>query len=277
MSNISSNTVFHFTNWGNLLSILKEGFYPRYSLENLPVSTDGNVKLAIPMVSFCDIPLSQIKEHVKTYGSYGIGMTKKWANKAGLNPVLYLRGKSELNNKIQTVFVDGRKFNMALVERYQTELESMSKNPSEGLLSKEYLTKMTKEIISNMFSLFTLISYTKKYKGFSEKRKKKICFYDEREWRYVPDHKKLSDIKCMFLSKEEFQDKHTLSEANSRIENTKLNIVMKDINYIIVKNDSEILTMIKELENIKKNKHTGKMIKKLTSRIITYQQIKNDL
>jgi len=33
MPNISSDTLFHFTNFENLKGILKYGFYPRYSIE----------------------------------------------------------------------------------------------------------------------------------------------------------------------------------------------------------------------------------------------------
>ncbi|MBA3071804.1 MAG: hypothetical protein FP829_06570, partial [Nitrospirae bacterium] len=91
MGNISTNTVFHFTSWSNLFGILKNNFLPKYSTETVHLFGATSVEIAIPMVSFCDIPLSQIKEHVQDYGSYGIGMTKSWAFKNGLNPVIYLK------------------------------------------------------------------------------------------------------------------------------------------------------------------------------------------
>ena len=80
---ISSNCLFHFTNSAeNLLNILENEFNPRYCLENLkfldfsPKMTDY-FEIAIPMVCFCDIPLSKIKTHISIYGNYGIGMKKK--------------------------------------------------------------------------------------------------------------------------------------------------------------------------------------------------------
>jgi hypothetical protein len=51
------------------------------------------------MVSFCDIPLSQIGKHVKRYGSYGIGMSRQWVFRNALNPVLYFKETSLVARK----------------------------------------------------------------------------------------------------------------------------------------------------------------------------------
>ena len=67
MTNLSSDTLFHFTNWENLVRILEEGFYSRFSLERVSFLKGKPADFAIPMVSFCDIPLSQIKNHVKNF------------------------------------------------------------------------------------------------------------------------------------------------------------------------------------------------------------------
>jgi hypothetical protein len=76
---LSANTLFHFTNsFDNLEGILTNEFYPRYCLENFDVILAELLdlrELAIPMISFCDIPLSQIRKHVGYYGCYAIGLT----------------------------------------------------------------------------------------------------------------------------------------------------------------------------------------------------------
>ena len=83
---ISSNSLFHFTNSAErLVGILKHTFRPRYCLEDLRMFTtsldedeEGSwLELAIPMVCFCDIPLSKIKHHLTFYGNYGIGFDKR--------------------------------------------------------------------------------------------------------------------------------------------------------------------------------------------------------
>lgn len=48
------------------------------------------------MVSFCDLRLSELAEHICTYGCYGIGMSKKWAVDNMLNPVSYWSRKAVL-------------------------------------------------------------------------------------------------------------------------------------------------------------------------------------
>ena len=57
MSNISSNSLFHFTSKRDyLINILKNEFIPRYVLEEIPLSKHlkrPKIESAIPMVCFC--------------------------------------------------------------------------------------------------------------------------------------------------------------------------------------------------------------------------------
>ncbi len=103
---ISSESLFHFTSkFEYLESILKGAFYPRYSLEYIPSINRETKELkkinkAIPMVCFCDIPLSQVKDHINFYGSYGIGLKKSWGRSVGLNPIIYLDKDSILSDHL---------------------------------------------------------------------------------------------------------------------------------------------------------------------------------
>ena len=75
---ISASTLFHFTGtFDNLCGILESNFHPHYCYERLPelfpMADRTYIDYAAPMVCFCDLPLSQIKEHIEDYGSYGLG------------------------------------------------------------------------------------------------------------------------------------------------------------------------------------------------------------
>src|SRR5229473_2461542 len=88
---LSANTLFHFTSsLDNLINILTNEFHPNFCLENLStLLKDPILEMAIPMLSFCDIPLSQTGFHLSVYGDYGIGLTKSWGKQNGISPVLY--------------------------------------------------------------------------------------------------------------------------------------------------------------------------------------------
>ena len=109
MSIISANTLFHFTRTKEtLLSILETGFRPAYSTEFGPATNGRIVECEIPMVCFCDLPLSSLDKHINGhhwrynnkeekflgYGKYGLGMSKIWGTEQQLNPVTYTTNKS---------------------------------------------------------------------------------------------------------------------------------------------------------------------------------------
>ena len=73
MADNNTGTLFHFTKDLNTLKkILKEGFRVTYCKEYF-----GDSFMGIPMVSFCDIPLSRTDQHTKDYGKYVIGLDKE--------------------------------------------------------------------------------------------------------------------------------------------------------------------------------------------------------
>jgi hypothetical protein len=82
------NILFHFTERKSLYAILNSTFKVSYARERI---IGGNVikEFAVPMVSFSDLRLSELKDNIGTYGKFGIGLTKDWAISNGLNPVMY--------------------------------------------------------------------------------------------------------------------------------------------------------------------------------------------
>lgn len=253
---VSSNTLFHFTSERKyLLSILENNFQPRYCFEILSGAM-AKTKLpdwwnrGIPMTCFCDLTLSNTSKHLATYGDYGLGLTKEWGQKNGITPVLYVHKDSPL--------IECVKISVATLE--QSLIRSMSGNDDDVL----------NRIADGLKSL---IDFTKPYKGnFKRKGKlvKNVRFYDEREWRYVPQN-------APVLSEVDMQDTTLLKQVTDEIwKSSTLEFSPNDIKYIIVKEESEILELYEEIKRIKSPKYTADEIKKLQTRIISAQQIRED-
>ena len=101
---LSSNSIIHFTNSKEALKgILTDNFKLAYCKEEILLD-NKKLSFAVPMVSFCDIPLSQVKKHITKYGAYGLGLTKEWAQNKKLNPVLYVEKESTLSKSYRNVY-----------------------------------------------------------------------------------------------------------------------------------------------------------------------------
>lgn len=251
---ISSQTLFHFTSSAsNLINILIHEFRPHFCLEDLrQLNIEGGFPMAataIPMVCFCDLPLSQTSEHLSFYGNYGIGLTKKWGIKNGLNPVLYLADKSDAN-------------------KYLTRVAA-SAFTQENLPDEAFA------------DIVELMSFVKPLDGTMYKQGKPIekYFYDEREWRFVPYLiKESSDMEGneYRLDKEEYLDDVRRSHANEELRSrVRLSFEPSDIKYIIVAKDDEIISTIRAIRKIKE-KHSSETVDILSSRIISAKQIEED-
>ena len=124
-------------------------------------------------------------------------------------------------------------------------------------------------------NIMEFISFTKPYKGriYRNGKPRRKKFYDEREWRYIPN---ISEEKCYRLEKEEYLNEVDLANYNNKIENRyTLSFNPSDIKYIIVKKENEIYSMIKAIRRIK-IKYNPKDVDILTSRILTSEQILDD-
>jgi hypothetical protein len=255
MSNISSNCLFHFTsNAEHLIGILTNNFVPRYCYEETILNLNlerGKIIGAIPMVCFCDISLSQISNHVETYGSYGIGMTKEWGIKNKLNPIIYINENSKLANAFSGI--SNNIFNLLN--------NSCNQDSTEACDEFLKIAKFIKPYKGNFLRKNNIISNVK--------------FYNEKEWRYIPT---ITNNKLYFdlLSKEEYEDTLFLAKENEKMNHFKLTFTPKDIKYIFVSNEDEIHTMVQALRDIKGPKFSQKEIDILTTKIITTKQILED-
>ncbi|MBG6185885.1 abortive infection system antitoxin AbiGi family protein [Flavobacterium sp. CAN_S2] len=254
MSNISSNCLFHFTSKAEfLIGILTNTFIPRYCYEETKLNSSFDrpkMMGARPMVCFCDISLSQINNHVKTYGDYGIGMTKEWGIRNKLNPLIYVNEGSEL-------------------------ADAFSKMASTMF---DLLDKNCNEYTRNAYDQFAKMSnFVKPYSGeiIMNSKPVNIRFYNEREWRFVPDVAN-DDNVSLILSKQDFENPIKLASENIKLQNYKLKFTPDDIKYIFVKNDKEIHSMITALRQIKGDKFSPKILDLLASKILTTKQIEED-
>ena len=232
---VSANTLFHFTkSIDNLISILKYEFKPNYHIENALVGVTDTFRViwAVPMVCFCDLPLSMVRQHIRDYGPYALGMSKKWGIKKGLNPVMYLCRDSDLCNALGDLHqVTNR--NLGRIEAYIKPYDH-----------KELIPKTLPEL-----------------------------YYDEREWRYVP---KAINGDELSIGPDVYTVNEKLMEASRRIgDKYRLSFTPEDIKYIIVEKESQRDDIIDAIEYAKQ-KYPQATVRRLTSRILSSQQIKED-
>lgn len=171
--NVSSSLI-HFTDRLEYLKgIIKNGFRFSYCKEEYHEALVNNIKnqgktnfipsnycpnknvcntVLIPMVSFCDIPLTRSKIHAQKYGYYGVGIDRELARNIypQLMPVQYMSS-----------------------ERFRLALNEMSMMFTE---SKNINSQMTD-------SVKLIIGTTKAYSTL--RNKTNVLCYEEREWRII--------------------------------------------------------------------------------------------
>lgn len=211
---LSSNTIIHFTNTKEELEgILTNNFNVHYCKEAITLNNKP-LTFYVPMVSFCDIPLSEVKSHISRYGAYGLGLTKEWAERNGLNPVLYLEKNSDLSKSYRTAYFD---------------------YCGGG--------KLVKDLDEHEKCIVNILRYIKNYQNDLKRNEiiKNYRFSDEREWRYVPDY---NHEFSMFVAADEIKNDGQKRALQEKLGGITLEFEPNDIRYIIIKNDSEIPTFL---------------------------------
>ena len=290
---LSSDTLFHYTKrFKALLKVLKEGFRPNHSIENFDFLINDNSKSKsnyfIPMVCFCDIPISSTKNHIKKYGRYAIGLSKEWGKINGLNPVMYISENSKVIRNFKFVYNNYNDL-MKKIEEEKNELlklkyEDIDKNTIVNYSEKNGI-KITKNNFEKTYSKFVrqcfsedfllgysqslndfynnllypdnivkqrihklllitkiavkYILYIKPYTNTSET----VKYYDEKEWRYVPDIPQ-EFIQCSTFDENGIPNHKNFNSPIIKRQKELLNRGIKilkfnssDLRYIIVKDN----------------------------------------
>lgn len=214
---LRTTSIFHFTKeFDRLCSILQNGLIPNYCSENLYMDDRFNITLGIPMVSFCDIPLSRTYRHTREYGEYCIGLATEYAEEHNINPVLYVSNDQIIRDAFPSVFNEKCKY-----------AKSVLPISMQGLLKRIYGQYDNKEINN----------------------------YTENEWRYfAKSSRNLPWFRTWKRYSDWRGDSEKPSALNNPyLVANKLTFDWRYINHIIVKEEKEVpymINVIKKFGNI---------------------------
>lgn len=236
-----ADNLFHFTKSLDILKlILEHGIQPKYCLEDFEwFGWDAHKYLAYPMSCFCDIPLSRITEHTNFYGNYGIGLSKNWGFKNNLVPVIYSPPNGDILKLAKHLFL---------------------------INFPEDMEETQKELDPQIFKLLSLIKPTNGKMIISGEVIEKE-FYQENEWRFVPN------IDRMLVEDEFNKDKE---KVNEKLLDNTLQFSPQDIKYLFVKDDNDIPALV-DFINEKLGKYPPNDLKILLSRIVSLNSLCADL
>lgn len=293
MNPINASSLLHFTkNINSLKGILENGFrysyccekftqtivtneiYPNNSSHFRP-ATNISPYIAIPMICFCDIPLTRSIQHAKIYGDFIIGIDKDMAMslyRSLLNPVLYK--------------------NSSLIEIGFNDL-SVVKAQSQKITGCYNLNQ----------SICQILGSTKPYTGEQKiqtpegniETVRDYCFYNEREWRIIMPDGFEKDIKWYWnINPHEFEKnrheynqilQHTQYAYAGFVKNLEEEIDKKIfpnfITHIVVDTDDKIPEIVDFILNphqrIFQYENVPYEIRKiLVSKITSFKRIEND-
>ncbi len=253
---LSSNTLFNFTDKAEYFNQkLENGFAPRYCLEDVSKFFNSKQSKAFPMVCFCDIPVSHMKDHIWNYGKFGIGLTKEWGIRNNVHPVLYYPKESSpiaelllsLRKSIGDIEKAGMNFNEAVQEQVNEVLVKLKNDHAH------------------------LVRYLKLYEGMQGGRK--FRFYDEKEWRYLPS----TGSKGFFMDEQEFSNAVIREKRNRELELQSIDFEANDVKFLVVPGENDVKDLLILLDNLVEMKRFTSLDKTyLVRKIITVDEIMQD-
>lgn len=253
------NHIVHYTKTiDSLLSILKNGFAPSYCREEI-----NDLVYYIPMVSFCNIPIKDVKLYMN-YGNYGIGISFDKAKEKGLTPVNYIHENTPFNrNQFKILNITNRIFHNTPNEEYVVDkYDDFSQ-------------------ISNL--TFEILMYIKNIHTVHDDEG--IITYNEREWRYVPNLNESSEKQFISQAYDEFKflnnkDYKLLDDNRFKVKphlpNHTLKLDLDEIKYIFVESQSENILIVDELKELYGVESVIKAITSGNLLILNHEILEND-
>lgn len=200
---LSSNVLWHQTKKPGLMNILKtKKLYFSYCLEDI-LGSERLKGIAFPMVSLCDLPLSEFGAGKWAYGNYALGFSRKWGVEKGFNPVCYcLRDSEFFTNQIDNL---GKAFDSGNVDLIEKAIYPFSymKFVEGPLLKKRY------------------VNYR---------------FYDEKEIRLVPTIEGIGDYPY-FLDDINYEKYKNNNNGSSVLGTYGVPFEYTDLKYVIVESE----------------------------------------
>ena len=228
---LSTDTLLHQTDFGNLIKIIKEKhFKVSYSEERLECKTPEMTEpkgynFVFPMISFSEIPISSLHNHLYRYGDCIIGMKKEWAISKRINQVHYYQKESVLMDSFMEIY--NRFYNEVMGRDNRTDTD----------------------ILHVFHHLEFQVIHSKNYSGevkTNHFEDDNYFFAEEKEWRYVPINENIGytmskQPKLFKKDKEKFQ-----TEIGKKV----LPFEFDDIRFIILDTEEqkkEIAHILSEL------------------------------
>lgn len=275
MSTFRTGSLFHYTDWKGLKSILQTGLIPNYCKEEHP-QWDGETEITgIPMVSFCDIPLTSSDAFTSRYNRHhAIALSKKIAGEKHINPLLYM-----VDEKLAWTLASNRMNEERLKEEYEKQTVDLkgATDVQDAIFEKVYAglkSTWAKLAVQHLYG------YTKRY--IVKHRGEDVVTYEENEWRYVVGE---SDKVKWYWGEEEYNkwrgDGERKPEPSPELKELKIKFEPKDVNHIIVERDEQVPRMIDFIGSLRQfggiegdiDDNDKKM---LMSKVISFQSIKSD-
>ena len=303
---ISSNSFFHFTSGREvaLLGILQNGF--RISVSHEVIYNTGSQSVfGIPMVCFCDIPLSVSHEHARNFcqdNVFGLGMNRNWGTRV-LHPVQYYPRQQDVFFQEHSNYLTNRFLSKDSYDSFKPDSVELAVYNQMDLSSYkiDYTNILAGPGTLRLNELFGLIKPVDSvYYGFNTDKKevyiknKDYIFYNEREWRYVTPNRK--DLKIPYfcqphkpdVSQEKnspdiyVEDWQKSREYFNKLENY-LPFSSTDLTWIIVDTEEAAKCLVRTIRSSDFKKIGGKPIvddfekDQLIQKVISHERIMGDV